>query len=142
MEKSQANEKYLEMQILTQEIKQLRQQILNLENQTMELESLEDNLDEMKKVRKGAEILVPLGGGIFSKAELKDNEKVVMNVGASVMVKKSLDEAKEVVKNQIAQMKNLIEEIANELEKLAIRAQYVQEEIQGLMESKTASPHK
>ncbi|MEM4245165.1 MAG: prefoldin subunit alpha [Candidatus Nanoarchaeia archaeon] len=134
-QKSNVNEKYLELQILNQQIRQLQQHIANLENQVMELEVLEDNLEEIKKVKEGGEILVSLGAGIFAKANLKDNKKVIMNVGANTMVKKEIDEAKKIVKDQIDQVKDLIEDITLELEKAAVRVQSTQREIQSMIEN-------
>ncbi len=134
-QKSNVNEKYLELHILNQQIKQLQQQIINLENQVIELEVLEDNLDELKKVKEGNEILVSMGAGIFAKAQLKDNKKVIVNVGSSTMVKKEIDEAKKLVTDQVEQMKNLIIEITQELEKAALRIQGTQQELQEMMES-------
>ncbi|MFH1331982.1 MAG: prefoldin subunit alpha [archaeon] len=134
-QKSNVNEKYLELQILNQQIKQLQQQIINLENQIIELEVLEDNLNELKKVKEGTEILVSMGAGIFAKAQLKDNKKVIVNVGSSTMVKKEIDEAKTLVTDQVNQMKQIINEITEELEKAAVRIQGAQKEIQEMMES-------
>jgi prefoldin alpha subunit len=134
-QKSNVNEKYLELQILNQQIRQLQQQIVNLENQAMELEVLEDNLEEIKKVKEGTEILVSLGAGIFAKAQLKDNKKLIVNVGTNTMVKKDVDDAKKLVSDQIGQMKELIIDISNELEKAAVRIQETQHEIQNMMEA-------
>ncbi len=134
-QKNNVNEKYLELQILNQQIRQLQQQIANLENQAMELEVLEDNLEELKKVKEGTEILVSLGAGIFAKASLKDNKKLIMNVGSNTMVKKEVDEAKKVVTDQIDQMKTLIEDISMELEHAAVRIQETQRDIQEMAEA-------
>jgi len=134
-QKSSVNEKYLELQILNQQIKQLQQQIINLENQVIELEVLEDNLNELKKVKEGTEILVSMGAGIFAKAQLKDNKKVIVNVGSSTMVKKEIDEAKTLVTDQVNQIKQIVNEITEELEKAAVRIQGTQKEIQEMMES-------
>lgn len=133
-QKSNVNEKYLELQILTQQIRQLQQHIANLENQIVELEVLEDNLEEIKKIKEGGDILVSLGAGIFAKGQLKDNKKVVMNVGANTMVKKDVDEAKAVVKDQSEQVKRLVMDITEELEKAAIRVQNLQQDIQEVMQ--------
>jgi len=134
MQKNEINEKYLELQILNQQIKQLQQQITNLENQAVELEVLEDNLEEVKKIKEGTEILVSMGAGIFAKAQLKDSKKVIVNVGSNTMVKKEIDEAKSLVTDQLEQMKHLIMEISNELERAAVRMQTTQQELQEIVE--------
>ena len=47
---------YLEFQMLDQQIKQLEKQNTALNNQLMELMATNQSLDDLKKVKKGAEI--------------------------------------------------------------------------------------
>jgi len=93
-DQKELNEKYLEMQILDQQLKQVNQQLLNLDNQTLELQRIEENLGDLKETKNGTELLVALGGGIFSRAELKDNKTVLMNVGANVVIEKDIPSSK------------------------------------------------
>ena len=81
IDQKEINERYLELQVLEQQLKQVNQQLLNLDNQLLELQRIEENLNDLTKTKKNTEMLVALGGGVFSKAELKDNKSVLMNVG-------------------------------------------------------------
>jgi len=54
---------------------------------------LASNLKELKNVQKGNEMYVPMGAGIFVKAQTEETHNVVMNVGAGVCVEKTVDEA-------------------------------------------------
>ena len=126
------NEKYLELQILEQQLKQVNQQLLNLDNQLLELQRIEDNLDDLTKTKKNTEMLVALGGGVFSKAELKDNKTVLMNVGANIVVEKDIPSSKKIVSHQIEQMKDVVKQLEEEFQVLAINSQAVQQDLQKL----------
>lgn len=126
------NEKYLELQLLDQQLKQINQQITNLDNQLIELQRLNDNLDDIKKTKKNTEILVSIGGGIFTKAELKEHDKVLMNVGANTVVEKDIPSSKGIVTRQIDQIKNIIKQLEQEFGIIAMNVQIVQEDLQKL----------
>lgn len=126
------NEKYLELQILEHQLKQVNQQILNLDNQLLELQRIEDNLDDLTKAKKNTEMLVALGGGVFSKAELKDNRSVLMNVGSNIVVEKDIPSSKKVVNNQIDQIKDVVKQLEQEFQVLAVNSQAMQQELQKL----------
>src|SRR3989338_2449099 len=83
-------EKYIELQLLDQQIKQMQKQIQLVEQQVMELSSVKQSLDEIKNIEKGTEVLAPLSSGIFAKAEIKDIDKLLVNVGADVVIEKDL----------------------------------------------------
>lgn len=128
-EQEQIQQKYIELQLLNQQIQQIQEQMTSLETQILEMQNLTKSLDEVKKIKKGSEIFVPLGAGIFVKANLQDSKEVLMNVGADVSVKKTIPDSKEVVKTQIEQMKNLMEQLEGALQKAAIQSQALQQEI-------------
>jgi len=131
-DQKELNEKYLEMQILDQQLKQVNQQLLNLDNQTLELQRIEENLGDLKETKNGTELLVALGGGIFSRAELKDNKTVLMNVGANVVIEKDIPSSKEVISRQIDQIKDVATQMEQEFQMLAMKSQILQQDLQKL----------
>ena len=126
------NEKYLELQVLDQQIKQVNQQMLNLDTQLLELQKLEENLDDLSQTKKDTEILVAFGGGVFSKAELKDNNTVLMNVGADIIVEKDIPSSKKVISHQIDQIKDVVQQLEQEFNILAMNSQILQQDMQKL----------
>ena len=64
-------------------------------------------LGGLKNEAKGAPILVPIGGGSYVKAEVSDAEKVIVGVGAGVVVEKTVKEAREIVGKQLAELEQL-----------------------------------
>ena len=129
------NEKYLEFQMLDQQTKQINQQLLNLDNQLLELQRIEENLGDIKKTKKNTELLVALGGGVFSKAELKDDNKVLMNVGSNIVVEKDIASSKKIIGHQIDQIKNVLVQLEQEFQLLAANTQTIQEDLQKLSSS-------
>ncbi|MBL7100895.1 MAG: prefoldin subunit alpha [Nanoarchaeota archaeon] len=129
-DKNELNQKYMEFQMLDQNLKQVNQQLLNLDNQLLELQGIEENLGELKKTKKNTEILVALGGGVFSKAELKENNTILMNVGANIIVEKDIPASKEVIGHQIDQIKDFMKQLEQEFQMLAANSQALQMDLQ------------
>ena len=132
VDKKALNEKYLELQVLDQQIKQVNQQMLNLDTQLLELQKLEENLGDLSQTKKDTEILVAFGGGVFSKAELKDNNTVLMNVGADIIVEKDIPSSKKVIRHQIDQIKEVVQQLEQEFNILAMNSQILQQDMQKL----------
>lgn len=129
-------QKYMELQVLGQQINQMQKQIQLLENQSIELTLVEQGLEDIKNVKIGTKILVPISSGIFVKAELKDNEELLVNVGANVTVKKDIPSTKQLIKKQLDEIKKVQEETIVELQKLVIKANSIEEEINKIASEK------
>lgn len=129
-------QKYMELQVLGQQINQMQKQIQLLENQSIELTLVEQGLEDIKNVKIGTKILVPISSGIFVKAELKDNEELLVNVGANVTVKKDIPSTKQLIKRQLDEIKKVQEETIVELQKLVIKANSIEEEINKIASEK------
>ena len=70
----------------------------------------------MYKTKKNTEILTPLSSGVFLKSNLKDNDEVIMSVGSSVTVKKSISEAKDLINKQHQEINTIIVQLEKEVE--------------------------
>ena len=123
---------YLQFQILEQHIKQMQQQTSALHAQLIELVSATQSLDYLKNVRPGTEILVPISSGVYAKAEIKDNENLVVNVGAQTTVSKNIIDTKKIIESQIDEMRKLQEQMAEELERLTNQAALIEREMNKL----------
>jgi prefoldin alpha subunit len=128
-DKRQLQEKYMQMQLIEQQIQQVQKQLKLLESQMQELNLTEQALDDLKKTKTGTEILVPMASGIFVKAELKDNKELSVNVGADTVVKKSVDETKQLIAGQLEDINKMQQDLADNLEKLTGSAQMLEKEL-------------
>ena len=126
---------YMEFQMLNNAIKQMEKQSQVLENQLMELFSTNQSLEEMKKIKTGTEILVPLSSGIYVKAELKESSNFIVNVGSSIALSKDLNATKKIIEEQILEIRNLQKNLAEELQENVSKAALIENEMQKIASS-------
>jgi len=122
-------EKYMELQMLDQQMKQIQQQSQVIINQVAELNNITEALDDLKKVNPGTETLFPISNGIFVKGSISDSKKVNINVGGNVIVSKTTDEAKELIIRQLDEIKKLETQLNTDLQQLSVKAIELQKEI-------------
>lgn len=120
---------YIEFQMLSNTIKQLEKQSTLLENQLIELISTNQSLEDMKKVKPGTEILAPLSSGIYVKAQLKDGNNFIVNVGSSVALNKDIVSTKKIIEEQILEIRKMQENFAGELQGNADKAASIEKEM-------------
>ncbi|MCX6706922.1 MAG: prefoldin subunit alpha [Candidatus Woesearchaeota archaeon] len=128
--------KYVELQLLDQQIKQAQKQIELVENQVTELEAINQSLQEFSTTSAGTEILMPLSGGVFAKAELKDNKNLIVNVGAGTAVTKSVPDTEKLVTNQMNELLKVRDELLFQLQQHVNKAQNIQQELERLSKNK------
>lgn len=124
-------QKYLQLQIMSQQIKMTQQQLGTLEKQEQQLLQTLDSLDQFGKSEIGSETYVSVATGIFAKAELKDNKNLLVNVGANTVVEKDVESTQELLKQQIDEIKKVYMQLSEDLQKLGMEAHKLEHEIQG-----------
>lgn len=132
--KEDIKKRYVELQLINQHILQLQRQAQLIEEQITEFNNISLSLDDLKKVKIGSKILVPLSSGIFVKARLEDNNELLINVGANVIIKKDVNKTKELVKKQIMELQKAHKKVVKELENLVEVAETIKTELQKLIE--------
>ena len=137
-------EKQRQLRELTSEIELLQSQS-NVHSQNLELLTVSlsemrqtlETLEEIKSTEPGREILMPLGTGSFVKATLKENDRVIIGVGAGFSIEKNVDEAKAIVDKRIQEVDSAVQktrerisEISGRLEELTPRWQTLYQDLQ------------
>ncbi len=115
-----------EMQELQKGMQQIQQQLQFLQQQKIELEHLTDSLAELQKNQKGQEVLVPFGAGIFIKAKIEDTSKVILNVGAQVVVEKNIGDTLMLVTRQSKELHTIEQSMQEELVHISQQLQFMQ----------------
>lgn len=118
------------------QINQVQKQIQALNNQLVELELVNKGLDDFKETKAGTGILVSLSPGIYARAELKNNEDLIVNIGANVVVKKKIPDTKKLIDNQINEIKKIREQMTGDIQKLILKASSVEKEINSIVSKK------
>ena len=129
----EVQKKYLELEIILQQINQIHNEIVNLQNQILELELLKQNLNKFKGLKKGTNSYVPLGLNIFAKAELKENNEFLVAVGNNVIVKKNYEETIEFVNNYVEEIERILNDLQSQLNLMDSKGQELQQELQNLI---------
>lgn len=111
-------DKYMQLQMLQQQVEQITEYMEKLQIQQKELDTSIEALTELQKIDLNTELLAPVANGIFLKAELKDNQKLVVNVGADVSTEKTipevitlLEEQKEKITENIVEAETVLQEL-------------------------------
>lgn len=133
LDEKELQQKYVEFQVVTAQIKQLQKAVQLLEEQSFEISSVSEGLEDIKKMRKGAEMLVPIAGGIFIKGELKENSELIVNVGSNVAVAKTAEDTKKLLEERTKEISSEKEELVLQLQGLIQMAQNYQDEIEKLV---------
>ena len=129
MSKKELQEKYIELQSLNQHIQKIQQQLGLLDQQYIELINLEANLKDLERIKEKRNTFVPLGSWIFVKSELEQIDKVLLNIGANTLVKKTIPEAREFISRQVKEIEDLIKRLDIELRDAVERIQRLEEEL-------------
>jgi|SRR3989344_5259681 len=128
--KKSLQEKYEEFQLLDQTIKQLQQHHSMLHSQLVELRKIEQSVLEIGALKKENGLLVPLGAGVFVKATLKATDEMIVNVGASTLVKKTKEETLVAVRKQINELDEFFGQVEAELTEKITEATQLHEALQ------------
>jgi len=94
----------VEAESYKRQLETLSSQRTLLEEAGMEMGQSIEAIGQLSKAKVGDELLVPLGSGSYVKAELKENERIVLGIGAGVSMEESLDEAKKVLTDRITKI--------------------------------------
>ncbi len=129
-----AQQKYMELQMINNQAKELQKQIQALENQVGEVDNILNNIDELKEIKLGTEILVPVANGIFLKAELKDSNNLKVNVGGNTVVVKTVDETKKLLGDQSLEIREVHDQLIAQLKKIIEHAEKTEEELKGMVQ--------
>lgn len=127
-------QKYMEMQLLEQKIKQVQSQLHAITTQLFEIDATIGYVNEFKELKKGSETLVPLSNGIFFKTSLKENDTFIVNVGSGIAVNKTPEQLNEMLGKQKEELAEVQKRLLVHLERLGAQAQKTEEELAKLVQ--------
>ncbi len=139
MKNEEIQKQFYELELYNQQIKKLQEELGKIEIMKMELIKSIESLDGLKESK---ELLVPLGGGAFVKAEVMDSEKIIVGTGSDIFLEKDVDEVIEDFKKSVEELNNaesMINEQINKTIKVMDKLQKDLEKKVQMMESQQAS---
>ena len=90
-------------------------------------------LEGLEKEKENSELLVPIGSNSYIKAKLENPDKIIVGMGAGVSVEKTLQEAKEIVKNRQENLEKTRMSLQQQLAQVAERISEDREKFESLV---------
>lgn len=84
---------------------------------------------------KTAETMIPVGYGSYAHAEIKNPDKIIVNLGSGFSAEKTADEALDVLKRRKEQLTKLLEQMSASLTKFAQGMQAMEAEATRLQQA-------
>lgn len=136
MDEKQLQEKYLEFQAIDQKLQQAQQNLQQYDEHIAEMQKIKENLDDLKKVKAGTEIMVPVSSGIFVKAEMKNSDELMVNVGGGNVVGRTVEGTKTLLDAQLKEIKKSRGVAEENFQHIMNQAKLLEEEIAKIIEKK------
>lgn len=109
----------MQAMMMQQQMQQIEQHLESLNLQIEELTLLSENIKSLKEDNKEREAFMPLSGGIYLPGIIPKMDKILVNVGSGVMLKKTIPETEVIIKNQINQLKEAKVRLETEMSKFS-----------------------
>ncbi len=126
--------KYLKLQLLRQQANALLEEKSAFEDKIGETITTINAIKELGKVSEGNEIWSPLGSDSFIRSNIKDKEKVMINIGAGIVARESREKASSVLESKLKDMGTNYNELIEEINKLGRNIEQTEKELQALAE--------
>ncbi|OYT58470.1 prefoldin subunit alpha [Euryarchaeota archaeon ex4484_162] len=117
-----------------------KEQIESLVNQSQIIQAMIDEynrtkltLDKISNVEEKTEVLVSIGGGVFVNANIRDTKKVVYNIGADIMIEKTIEETVKSIDERINLLYENLQKVVETTQKLEDAAAQISEKVQEMV---------
>lgn len=127
---SERDRKVLMLQLLQNEAEAIQRRILEVELLVSEYNKTLETLQFLSSSQQSVEALMDLGGGVFAYVDVKDVKKLLVNVGAGVVVEKDVNNTIDFIKNRISRIEETREKLLASLQQVVQQASKIQKELE------------
>jgi prefoldin alpha subunit len=128
-------EKLLRLQQLQLEAENIQKRIFEMEIAESELDKTLETLEYFEGLEDGVDALMNLGAGVFAYVDVKESKKMLVDVGAGVVIEREVREVINLLKKRKEKVQRGKEQYVQLLERVYSQAQQVQKEIAELSKS-------
>jgi len=130
------NRLVVEWQYLQSLAEALRQRIDLALAAISEMEGTVQAIEELGKVTEEVEALFMLGANAYARGKIADTKKILVNVGANVLVEKSLEDARKFFEARIDALRRLVAETQQQLASVTARLSKLEPELRKMAEGR------
>ena len=130
MEEDEIQQKLYLYQVLKSEEEVLEKHVEDILKAILEVRTAEET---MKEIRNSKEMLSSLGGGVFSFTNLADGRHVLVDIGAGVLVKKKVEDAKIILDAKIRKFESAMRESNEKLAKIKKEISKIEPELEVIL---------
>ncbi|UCG95129.1 MAG: prefoldin subunit alpha [archaeon] len=134
-EQAKFQQKLYLYQILVEQQKLFTQQLVAVEQAIEESITTEEVIRDLEK-KESKEILASLGKDCFIKVGLKDQGKVIVDLGAGVLANKTLKEALGILESRRKELEKNIGELEKRMENVSRQIEKLEPDMQKILGSK------
>ena len=131
----QVQQQYLtQFQYLKDQRDYISEQIEIMRVSRSNLINTKNTIENLKTINLDDEILVPLGGMINIRAQIKDVEKFLVYIGGDVVIEKNLDDTIVYLDKSIEQHDEQLKYLSERLQQLDINLQSISQNLQRIIQ--------
>ncbi|MGQ4914857.1 MAG: prefoldin subunit alpha [Candidatus Asgardarchaeia archaeon] len=129
------NEIIYQLQLYEAHAKNLNEQLNLVQLKLSELQSAKEALENISKMSKGQEVLLPIGGGVYFKSSIIDTQNVFLDLGANVIAVKTTVDALEIINKNIASLTEAKNKLEKQISDVLNKSRQLQEALRKLSQT-------
>ncbi|MFH1105835.1 MAG: prefoldin subunit alpha [Candidatus Aenigmatarchaeota archaeon] len=127
--KKELRQKLMLYQFLKSSVESFYAQLQDVNNKIMEMNVAVNVIDEIRKLKAGEDLLIPIGAGCFIASKSDKVDEILVSLGADVISKKNSEEAKDVLKSRLKEFEKAQKELSAQLQTLSTQLQALEPEM-------------
>lgn len=135
-ERKEMQEKMLTYRILENRLDSFLKQREMVVSKLIEIQNTLSSMDEIEKSNEG--VLFPIGAEAYTFGKVVDKKRVMVDIGANVILEKTVEEGKQILEKRKAEIENGLNEMQREIAEMSAAMEQLGLEIQETPEDSEA----
>jgi len=114
---------------LAQLLEDVRRRVDILNTTLAEISAAKSALEEVSSLSEGEELLVPVGAGVFVRAKLAGKDKMLVTLGASIMVEKTLEDTRKYLEEREQKVRDALQKSVADYQALVSRLRDIEQRL-------------
>ena len=127
-------EKLMFYQLLQANMETMKEQAVLLQHKFVELESARQAVEDIQKAKQLNDTLIPLGSGIYMHGRITEGKKMLVDVGAGVLLNKDMESSLEVIEDKKKEIEAVLANMQDNMGKVVNKMNEIGMELQSLLQ--------